>query len=189
MLEELGMDAELKYVDFKTNAQKEPEFLALNPMGKLPVLVDKGAVITEVAAIGLYLADRYSLGNLAPSLSDLSRSQYLRWALFSPSVIEPALAAKAGNFEFRASAVGWGTSDAVVETMHHALSKGRYLLGEDFSMADVIFGGTLRFMLRFKMLEPAPRFEEYAALLAARPQLQRAEARNNALAEEHGLGK
>jgi glutathione S-transferase len=187
MLEELGLEAELRYVDFATKAQKEPEFLALNPMGKLPVLVDKGAVITEVAAIGLYLADRYSLGNLAPSLSDLTRSQYLRWSLFSPSVIEPALAAKGGGFEYRPSAVGWGTYEAVIATLNHALSSGPYLLGAHFTMADIILGGTLRYMLRFKMLEPIPRFEEYVARLSARPQSQRAEARNAAIAQERGL--
>jgi glutathione S-transferase len=188
MLEELGLDAELRYVDFAAQAQKQPEFLKLNPMGKLPVLIDDGIVITEVAAIGIYLADRYSSGKLAPTLDDPLRGPYLRWSFFSPSVVEPNLAAKASGFEYRASAVGWGTHEAVLASLDHALTPGPYLLGERFSMADIILGGTLRYMIRFKMLEPSPLVRAYGLRLDERPAVQRSEARNMAIAKERGLG-
>lgn len=187
MLEELGVPYELSFVDLMKGEHKQPTFLALNPMGKLPVLVDGDVVVTESAAIGLYLADRYSLGNLAPAIDDPARGPYLRWSLFAPSVVEPGSMAKASGWEFKAGAAGWGDHDAMVATMESALAGRDYLLGERFSMADVIFGGTLRYMLLFKMLDPKPLFTAYAERLAARPALLRANAKNEAVREAHGI--
>lgn len=187
MLEELGKDYELRYVDLMAGAQKSSDFLVLNPMGKLPVLVDGGAVVTETAAIGLYLADRYASGTLAPALDDPSRATYFRWALFAPSVIEPGAMARAAKWEFKPGQAGWGDFELMLRAMQSAVSHGDFLLGSKFTMADVIFGGTLRYMLRFKMVEPIEAFTKYAARLEARPALQRAEARNAKVAEEHGL--
>src|SRR4051812_40656249 len=89
MLEEVGIPYELRFVDIMKGEHKKPELTALNPMGKLPVLTDGEATITEQAAIGIYLADRYALGRLAPTLDDPKRGSYLRWSFFAPSVIEP----------------------------------------------------------------------------------------------------
>ena len=97
MLEEVGVDYELRWVDIMAGAQKTPEFLKLNPMGKLPVLLDGEAVVTESAAIAVYLGDRYASGRLAPALDDPARGTFLRWAFFSPSVLEPAAAARASG--------------------------------------------------------------------------------------------
>jgi len=187
MLEELGVDYELRFVDILTAAHKAPAMLLLNPMGKLPILTDGEQVVTEAAAIGLYLADRYALGRLAPAPDDPKRGTYLRWALFAPSVIEPGSIAKSNEWNAKASQVGWGTHEAMVETIESAIAGRDFLLGDTFSMADVIFGGTLRFMLRFKMLEGSPAVTAYADRLAARPALVRADARNAAVIEEHGL--
>jgi len=189
MLEELGVDYELRFVDMLAGAQKAPELLALNPMGKLPILTDGDQVVTEVAAIGLYLADRYALGRLSPKPDDPRRGTYLRWALFAPSVIEPGAIAKLNHWETKPSQVGWGTHQSMLEAMESAIRGRDYLLGDSFSMADVIFGGTLRYMLRFKLLEPTPGFTAYTERLAARPALQRAEARNAAIIEERGVGR
>ena len=186
MLEEVGVPYDLRFVDFRSNAQKSPELLAMNPMGKLPVLEDDGTVVTEVAAIGLYLADRYALGRLAPLPNDPARGAYLRWSLFAPSVIEPGAMAKMSGWEFKPGQAGWGAYDAMVEAMESAL-KGDFILDANFSMADVIFGGTLRYMLRFKMIEARPSFVAYAERLGARPALQAAEARNAQIIVERGL--
>src|SRR5687768_10929528 len=94
MLEELGEPYELAWVDISKGGQKAPEFLRLNPMGKLPTLVDGDVVVTEGAAIALYLGDRYAYGKLAPKADDPRRGAYLRWTLFAPSVIEPGVTAK-----------------------------------------------------------------------------------------------
>jgi glutathione S-transferase len=187
MLEETGVDYELRWVDIMAGAHKTPEFLKLNPMGKLPVLVDGAALVTETAAIGLYLADRYAAGRLAPALDDPARGTYLRWALFSPSVIEPAAAAQPSGGKFNPGAVGWGTYEAMLDATEAAIGSGPYLLGERFTMADVILGGTLRFMLNFKMVEPRPAFTDYVKRLDERPAFQRSAARNAAVMAEHGL--
>jgi glutathione S-transferase len=186
-LEEIGQPYELKFVDIMKGEQKSKQILALNPMGKLPILVDGEQVVTESAAIGLYLADRYSLGKLAPAPDDPARGTYLRWSLFSPSVIEPNTMAKAGAWDYKPSQAGWGTHEAMLDAMAYALDGKQFLLGDRFTMADVIFGGTVRFMLRFGNLEPRPVFTAYAERLGQRPALQRADAKNAAVMNEHGI--
>ena len=119
-----------RWVDIMAGGQKTPEFLKLNPMGKLPVLVDGAAVVSESAAIALYLGDRHAAGRLAPALDDPARGTYLRWAFFSPSVLEPAAAAKASGGEFNAGAVGWGTYESMLDATEVAVGNGPYLLGE-----------------------------------------------------------
>jgi glutathione S-transferase len=187
MLEEVGAPYELHFVDIMKGGQKAPEVLALNPMGKLPVLVDGDAVVSESAAIGLYLADRYASGKLAPALDDPARGTYLRWSFFAPSVIEPGVMAKAGGWTYKDGQAGWGTHDAMLTAMESALEKRAFILGDKFSMADCIFGGTVRFMLTFKMLEARPAFTAYVERLNARPALQAADKRNAAVCAERGI--
>ena len=187
MLEEVGVRYELRFVDLMTGKHKAPDILALNPMGKLPILTDGAAVVTESAAINIYLADRYAAGRLAPKLDDPRRGTYLRWSLFSPSVIEPGLMAKAAGWTYKDGQAGWGSHEAMISAMQAALADREYLLGDEFSMADIVFGGLVRFMLQVKMLEPLPVFSAYAERLSARPALKRADARNAAVMEEHGL--
>jgi glutathione S-transferase len=187
MLEEAGVPYELHWVDMLGGAQKSSDLLALNPMGKLPVLVDGEVIVTESAAIALYLADRYAAGRLAPALDDPARGTFLRWAFFTPSVMEPAAAARTSGGEFNVRAIGWGNYDDMMSATASALAAGPYVLGERFSMVDTILGGTLRYMLMFKMMEPTPLFTDYVARLEARPAFQRAKDRNAAVMAEHGL--
>jgi glutathione S-transferase len=187
MLEEAGVPYQLRWIDMMGGAQKSSELLALNPMGKLPVLVDGEVIVTESAAIALYLADRYAAGVLAPALDDPARGTFLRWAFFTPSVMEPAAAARTSGGEFNVRAIGWGNYDDMASATTSALAAGPYILGERFSMVDTILGGTLRYMLMFKMMEPTPLFTDYVARLEARPAFQRAKDRNAAVMAEHGL--
>ncbi len=189
MLEEVGVDYELAFVDFPKGATKAPDFVALNPMGKLPVLVDGDTVVTESAAIALYLADRYAPGRLAPALDDPARGAYLRWTLFAPSVNEPGTMAKQNGWEQKPSQVGWGEYDSMVGAIEAAVTPGPFLLGERFTMADVVFGGTLRWVLMVKSLEARPAFTAYAERLAARPALVRADAKNAEVMRAHGASR
>lgn len=187
MLEEAGVPYELRYVDLTKGEHKAPELVAKNPMGKLPVLVDGDTVVTETAAIGLYLADRYAPGSLAPALDDPARGTYFRWVLFAPSVIEPGAMAKAAGWDFKPGSAGWGTYEAMLAAIDHALAGKEFLLGDRFSMADAVLGSTLRYMVMFKMIEASPVVTEYLARLAKRPALQRADARNAEIRAAHGL--
>jgi glutathione S-transferase len=186
-LEEVGQPYDLKFVDIMKGAHKQPDIVALNPMGKLPILSDGDVVVTEAAAIALYLADRYAAGKLAPPLDDPRRATYLRWSLFAPSVIEPGQMAKAGNWEFKPSQAGWGDYQAMLGAMESAVTDREYLLGDMFSMADVVFGGTVRFMHRFGGLEARPATKAYVERLDARPASKRADAKNQEVMAAHGL--
>ncbi len=189
MLEETGVPYELKYVDLMAGQQKDAALTALNPMGKLPILQDGKTVVTESAAIGIYLADRYASGRLAPALDDESRGTYLRWSFFAPSVIEPGAMAKAANWTFRESNAGFGNYQSMLDTMRSAIVGRNYILGDTFSMADVIFGGTIAYMLQVKLIDAEPAFAEYVARLEARPARQRANAINAKVVEERGLAR
>lgn len=187
MLEEVGAPYELRYLDLMKGEHKAPALVALNPMGKLPVITDGEAVVSESAAVGLYLADRYAPGTLAPALDDPARGTYFRWSLFAPSVIEPGSLAKANGWTFKASSAGWGEHATMLDAIEAALRTPPFLLGARFTMADVIFGGTIDYMLRFGMLEKRPAFTEYVERLAARPAYQRAQEINARVRAEHGL--
>jgi glutathione S-transferase len=186
-LEEAGVAYELKFIDIMKGEQKGAELVALNPMGKLPTLVDGDTVVTEAAAIALYLADRYAPGRLAPALDDARRGSYLRWAFFAPSVIEPAVMAKLSGWEVREVSAGWGNYASMLAAAESAIADKSFVLGDEFSMADVVFGGTLRFMMDFKQIEPTPAVLAYVERLNARPACQRADARNLAMRKELGL--
>jgi glutathione S-transferase len=188
MLEEVAVPYELSFVDIMAGTSKAPEILALNPMGKLPILVDGEAVVTESAAIALYLADRYSMGNLAPAHDDPQRGTYLRWSFFAPSVIEPGAMAKLQGWSFKASNAGWGSFETMMGAIESAVAGKTFLLGDRFSMADVVFGGTLRYMIQFKLIEPSPAVAAYVARLGERPALVRANERNAEVMKKHGLG-
>jgi glutathione S-transferase len=186
MLEEAGVDYELRFVDILKGEQKDPSILALNPMGKLPTMVDGEVVVTENAAIGLYLADRYAPA-LAPKIDAPERATYYRWSVFAPSVIEPASMAKGAGWAVKEGQAGWGNYEAVLKAIESALQGRDFLLGKQFSMADVIFGGTLRYMLSFGMMERRPLFTAYAERLGERPALKRAEEKNAAIVAERGI--
>jgi glutathione S-transferase len=186
MLEEVGAPYELRFVDIMKGGHKTPSMLALSPMGKLPILTDGDAVVTESAAIALYLADRHAYGRLAPKVDDPGRAAYLRWSFFAPSVIEPGLMAKSNGWTFKESQAGWGGFDAMISAMESAITGRDFVLGKEFSMADVVFGGTIRFMLMFKMLDPRPALTAYAERLSARPALKRADEINAKIMAEHG---
>ena len=115
MLEEIGQPYDLRFVDLMKGEHKSGEVAKLNAMGKLPVLTDGDAVVSESAAIGLFLADRYSYGTLAPKVDESDRGTYLRWSLFAPSVIEPGSVAKSAGWSFRPAQAGWGEHESMAE--------------------------------------------------------------------------
>lgn len=187
-LEEAGVPYELEVVDIARGEQKSTALVSMNPMGKLPTLLDGDTVVTEAAAIALYLADRYAPGRLSPALDDPRRGTYLRWAAFAPSVIEPAVMAEEAGWEVQEVSAGWGGRAAMMAAVKSAVAGRRFVLGDEFSMADVVFGGTLRFMAAFGRIALDPELAVYVERLDARPASQRADARNLAMRRRLGLG-
>lgn len=188
-LEEVGRPYELEYVDLMKGEQKTAPVRDVNRMGKLPTLLDDGVVVSEAAAIALYLADRYAPGTLAPALDAPERGAYLRWSLYAPSVIEPGCMAHSSGWQVRASSAGFGTYEEMLDTISGAIAEGPWLLGERFTMADLVFGGTLRYMTQFGMLEKRPEYMAYVERLSARPAAEKAREINERIIEERGLNK
>src|SRR5258707_1873548 len=108
LMEETGQPYERVLTDISAGAQKTPEFLAINPMAKVPALKDGEATLAEAAAICAYVAERYPGANLAPPLGDSLRAKYLYWLIFAPSCIEPAIVQVATNIQLYMMAAGWG---------------------------------------------------------------------------------
>jgi glutathione S-transferase len=173
ILGELELDYEFVALDIRKGEQKRAEVLALNPMGKVPILQDGDVVVTETVAICLYLADRYGYGRLAPPIDDPARGRYLRWSVFATSALEPAMLSPKGDAA-RSFLVGWGELDAALDATEQALTPGPYVLGESFSAADVALGSVLSFGLFNKQIPPRARLVEYNGLIARRPAYQSA---------------
>jgi len=176
LMEETGQPYERVLTDITTGAQKTPEYLAVNPMGKVPALGDGDATIAEAAAICAYVAERYPEAKLAPPLGDIRRAKFLYWLFFYPGCIEPAIVQLATKIEMSPVSAGWGEAQLVFDVLDAALSKGPWLLGDTFSAADVMIGSGLNYGVRlFKMVPPRPSFAAYLDRCAARPAFQRAE--------------
>lgn len=176
LLEETGQPYERVLTDISTGAQKTPEFLAVNPMGKVPALGDGDVAIAESAAICAYVAERFPDAKLAPPLGDPRRAKYLQWLFFGPSCIEPALIQIFTKLEVPSSTAAWGSATQVFDVLDRALEKGPWILGNDFSAADIVIGSGLNFAIRqFKMVPSRPAFDRYIDACVARPAFQRAE--------------
>ena len=184
MLEELGEPYDLHVVNLARGEQHQPGHLAVNPMGKVPALRHGDAVVTEVAAICTYLADEFPRARLNVPVGDPRRGSYLKWLFFGPSCIEPAMTDRAfpRQEQPRRGMLGYGDFDTVMEVVAKAVEPGPYLLGEQFTAADVIVGSTLRWGLMFGLLPTRPEFIAYVGRLEQRPALQRAVAADQKLA-------
>jgi glutathione S-transferase len=176
LMEEAGKPYERVLTDITSGGQKTPEYLAINPMGKVPALQDGAATLAEAAAICAYVAERCPEAQLAPALGDPLRAKYLYWLFFAPGCIEPAMVQVATKIEMNSVAAGWGDAQRVYDVLDKALEKGPWILGEKFSAADVAIGSALNFSVRlFKMVPSRPSFDAYLARCMARPAFQRAE--------------
>ncbi len=174
MLEEVGAPYDVHLLDYATTL-KGADYLAVNPMGKIPAIRHNGKVVTEVAAIIAYLADAFPEAGLAPATTD--RADYYRWMFFASGPIEQAFSNKAAGFEptpERERMFGYGNFDRTIDTAAAALEGKTYITGDNFTAADVLFGSQISFMNLFGMLEPRPVFTDYIARITDRDAYRRA---------------
>jgi glutathione S-transferase len=184
MLEELGGPFDLHLLSLQKGDNRQPAYLAVNPMGKVPALKHGDAIVTESAAICLYLADAFPNAGLSVPIGDPRRGPFLKWLFFGPSVIEPAILDRAYKRAEEAprAALGYGDFETVMDVVAKAVEPGPYILGDQFTAADVVIGSGLRWGMMFGLIPERPEFRAYADRLAQRPALQRAEARDRDLA-------
>lgn len=175
LMEETGQPYERVLTEINTPATKTPEYLAINPMGKVPALTDGDAAVAESAAICTYIADRFPHAKLAPPVGDPRRGRYLQWLFFAPGCIEPAILQAHTKLEIPAASAAWGSVTQTFDVLDQALAKGPWLLGEQFTAADIAIGSGMNFAIRlFKMIPTRPNFDRYLDAIAARPAFQRA---------------
>ncbi len=175
-LEETGMPYESVQLDTANDAHKTPDYLAVNPMGKVPALSDGDAAMGEGAAIIAYIAEKYPDAKLAPPIGDPKRARYLQWLFFGPSCIEPAIMQAFLKFDVPTATASWGSTGQTFDVLDKAVETGPYLLGEDFSAADIVIGSGINFAVRiFKMIPTRPSFERYLDAISARPAFKAAE--------------
>jgi glutathione S-transferase len=182
-LEEIGAPYDFRTVDYGPS-MKGPEFCALNPMGKIPVLCHDGTTVTETAAILAYLADVFPQADLAPPPGSTERGAYYRWLFFGAGPLEAATTDKTLGVEVppeKSPFVGYGSFALVLDVLEQAVSANPYLAGGKFSAADILIASQLGFGLRFGTIAPRPAFQDYTARLLSRPAAQHANALDDAL--------
>jgi glutathione S-transferase len=175
MLEEVGAPYRMELVSLEKGEHKKPAFLAVNPMGKLPALTHRGVVVTETAAICMYLADAFPAANLAPAANSPERGTYYRWMIFGAGCVDPAMIDRMLERPKpeRTGAIGYGTYEDTLSALEKAISPGPYILGSHFSAADVFIGSQLGFGMMTKTLESRPSFAAYLGRLTERPAYKR----------------
>ncbi|MBB1348312.1 MULTISPECIES: glutathione S-transferase family protein [unclassified Pseudoalteromonas] len=170
MLKELDVQHEQININFSEDSPELRDLQTINPMGKLPTLVDGESVITETAAICAYLSDKYLDKKLAPAIGSNQRAKYYRYLFIAGNTIEPALTLAASNIEHPNSATaGWGDKTRVVATIEAMTPQGGWALGDEFTAADIVFGGLLDSAVTFGMLAPSPKVAAYISRIQQRP--------------------
>ena len=183
LLEELGAPYRLEIVNLKSGAQREPAYVAVNPMGKVPAIRHGDAVVTEQVAVYLYLADLFPEAGLAPMLTDPLRGPYLRWLAFYGSSFEPAIIDRSQKREPAPRAMSpYGDFDTMFKTLTDQLEAGPYMLGSRFLALDVLWGTALGWITHFGLIPAVPVIKSYVERVNTRPAFAKARARDAELA-------
>lgn len=179
LFEELGSNYQLHVLNVKTGEQRKPEYLAINPMGKVPAILHGEALVTEQVAIFIYLADLYPQAELAPQIGDPLRGPYLRWMAFYAACFEPALIDLAQKRAPAPPSMSpYGDFDTMFKTLTDQLARGPYLLGDKFSAADVLWANALTWTTKFQLIPALPVVQVYMDRVNARPAVARARAKD-----------
>jgi len=186
LLEELGAPYQLNVLNMKAGEQRRPQYLAVNPLGKVPAILHRGALVTEQVAIFIYLADLFPAAGLAPAIGQAQRGPYLRWLVFYASCYEPALVDRAMQREPAPHATSpYGTFGAMLETIVSEIRDQPYLLGDKISAADILWGNALNWGVMFKLVPEDKAIAAYVARITQRPAAVKVTSMDSELAAEH----
>ena len=185
LLEELGIPYKLHVLNMHLSEQRDPAYLAINPMGKVPAIKHGDVLVTEQVAIFIYLPDAFPQAGLAPPIGDPLRGPYLRWLVYYGSCFEPAVVDKAMKREPAMPRMNpYGDFDTMLKTLLDQLRKGPYILGDRFSAADVLWGTALTWTTSFNLVPSGPEIRDYLARWQARPSFARVKAKDAELAAQ-----
>jgi glutathione S-transferase len=186
LLEELGAPYELHVLNMKAGEQRRPDYVAINPMGKVPALKHGDALVTEQVAIFLYLGDLFPEAGLTPPIGDPLRGPYLRWLVYYAACFEPAVIDRATQRDPAPMMMSpYGDYDTMLKTLTDQLDKGPYLLGERFSAADILWGSALGWTTMFKLVPELPVIMSYVERVGSRPSVAKVKAKDAELAAAH----
>jgi glutathione S-transferase len=186
LLEELGVPYHLHVLNMKIGEQRQAPYLSINPMGKVPAIRHAGALVTEQAAVYLYLADLFPEAGLAPALNDPRRAAYLRWLVYYGSCFEPAMLDKhLKRVPASPNETPYSSYDDMLATLEKALIPGPYLTGETITAADLLWGIALNWTMMFGLVPERPVFRAYVERITGRAAFQKVTADDAALAAEH----
>lgn len=175
VLEELGIEYETKVIEYGAQ-MKSPEYLAINPMGKVPAIQHGEVVVTESAAICTYLAEAFPEAGLAPLPEE--KGNYYRWMFFAAGPLEQATALKGLNVNIPAEKqgmLGFGNFEITLNALSKALLDNPYIAGNRFTAADVYVGLSIGWGMQFGMIEKRPEFVAYWERISQRPAYLRAQ--------------
>jgi len=190
LLEELGAPYDLHVLNLKAGEQRQPAYRAINPLGKVPAIRHGEAVVTEQVAIFIYLADLFPQAGLTPALDDIRRGPYLRWIAYYGSSFEPAVMDKFMKREpapgtHQASVLSYSDYDSMLGVLESQLSKGPYLLGEQMTATDILWGVALGWTMMFGIVPKKDVFVRYSERITSRPAFQRIMAADVEMAAQH----
>ncbi|MBR0756072.1 glutathione S-transferase family protein [Bradyrhizobium jicamae] len=188
LLEELGAPYDLHVLNMKAGEQRKPEYLAINPLGKVPAIGHRGGLVTEQVAIFIYLADLFPQAGLTPALDDPRRGPYLRWTAYYGASFEPAVIDKFMKREpAPVTQSPYADFDTMLGALETQLAKGPYLFGEEITAADILWGMALNWTMMFGLVPKRDVFVRFAERIAARPAYQRISAADDEMAAAHAV--
>jgi len=170
LLEELRAPYAIHALNMKAGQQRESAYLAVNPMGKVPAIRHGDTLVTEQVAIGIYLSDLFPDAGITPAIGSALRGAYLRWYVFYAACFEPAVIDKALKREPGSMAMSpYGDFDSTIQVVVSQLEKGPWLLGDQFTSPDVLWGTALTWMTGFGLVEAVPPVKSYVERWNSRP--------------------
>lgn len=186
LLEELNVPYTLHVLNMKMGEQRQPAYLSINPLGKVPAVRVGETLVTEQGAIYLYLADLFPEAGLAPGLGDPDRGAYVRWlfiygSCFEPAVVDRYMKREPGSM----NETPYASYEALIDLLEETFKKGPYLLGDRFTAADLLWGIALRWTTMFGLVEARPAFQAYMARIGNRESLQKVSAEDVVMVAEH----
>lgn len=186
LLEELKVPYTLHVLNMKVGEQRQPDYLSINPLGKVPAVRVGETLVTEQGAIYLYLADLFPEAGLAPGLSDPDRGAYVRWlfmygSCFEPAVVDRYMKREPGSM----NETPYASYESLIDLLEETLKKGPYLLGDRFTAADLLWGIALRWTTMFGLVEARPAFQAYMARIGNRESLHKVTAEDVVMVAEH----
>lgn len=185
LLEELGVEYNLKVIDMRGGENLKEDYLKVNPMGKVPAIVYKGTLVTEQVAIYIFLADLFQEKGFAPQLDDPVRGAFLRWMAFYGSSFEPAIIDLALKREPGPRGMSpYGTAEDVMKTLKTQLQTNTYITGETFTAADILWGTALKWIVGFGLVPPSEEIQSYLERVGSREGVKRALAKDAELNAE-----